>query len=453
MIRIFEKAVRRLLAEKPTGRILLAVSGGVDSMTMADLFRRSVWAGRCAVAHVNFSLRGEESDADEALVRQWAEQASLPFYSKRFDTGAYAQQQAISTQMAARELRYGWFEELMREEGFDWLAVAHHQDDGVETLFLNLLRGTGFRGLLGIRPLNGKIVRPLLDVSRREILDYARTFGVPYRDDRTNAESHYARNRLRNIVFPELEKINPSFKQTVARNISYFSQAQALLDARVAEVRSAVVADKGSCVEICVEALQNDPHRDFLCHEILSEYGFNASQVAGLVGAMGGESGKQFYSRTHELLTAGSVWRVYPLLTTEQQEILSIAGPGEYVFQGRRFRLSIGPRDGVFSPEGAPDRLCFDADLVQFPLCCRTWRPADRFRPYGMRQGSKKLSDFFVDLKMDLRQKSEQPVLTAWFTEEGTEQERIVLLPGLRLDDRFRVTDKTKNIGEVVVFP
>lgn len=453
MIRVFEKAVRRMVAERPAGRILLAVSGGVDSMTMADLFRRSEWAGRCAIAHVNFSLRGSESDADEALVRQWAAQASIPFYSRRFDTTAYAQQHAISTQMAARALRYGWFEELLRQEGFDWVAVAHNQDDGVETLFLNLLRGTGFRGLEGIRSQNGSIIRPLLEISRQEIAAYAHEHGVPYRDDRTNAESHYARNRLRNVVFPELEKINPSFKQTVTRDMAYFAQANGVLDAFLAQRRAAYVIERSDCVEIRSDRLLEDPHRDFCCHGILSEYGFNPTQVADAVQSLGAGSGKRFLSKTHELVTSGAVWRVYPLRKPDSLESeLLLPGPGEYLFQGVHFRLTVGPRTSEFSPEGAPQRLCFDADRVRFPLVCRTWRPADRFRPYGMRTGSKKLSDFFVDLKMDVHQKSVQPVVLSRVPVEEGEREEVVLLPGLRLDDRFRVTENTKNIGEIIIF-
>lgn len=445
----FEKALSRLTETAGSqSRILLAVSGGIDSMTMAALFRSSSWASRCGVAHVNFCLRENDCDLDQELVRQWASREGIPFHTVRFDTHAYAREHSVSTQMAARELRYGWFFRLMDEQGYDLLAVAHNRDDRVETLFLNLLRGTGYRGLLGIRESNGRIVRPLSEFSREEITAYAVRYGVPYRDDRTNAESHYHRNRLRNVVFPEFRKINPSFLATVSRNMSHFAQAVELLDEMAAEIREAVVSRDGDRTVVRAGALAADRHRDFWCYSLLSEYGFNPAQIAAITASAGMSSGKRFRSPTHELVTVSGAWHIYPLSVALPEEF-AVSGPGTYRFGNIAFRLSVYDRPDSFLPIPAAGQLFFDADRVRFPMCCRGWRPADKMRPFGMERGTKKLSDLFVDLKVDVRRRQEQPVLTHRIRMRGDEQEQIVLLPGLRLDDRFKVTARTRRIGDV----
>ncbi|MBR1576244.1 MAG: tRNA lysidine(34) synthetase TilS, partial [Bacteroidales bacterium] len=228
----FDSTLARLTGGRPGCRPLLAVSGGVDSMSMADLFLNSARRLPLAVAHVNFGLRGADSDGDEALVRHWCETSGVPFFVKRVETDQYASKRGISVEMAAREIRYGWFAELCREEGFTHLAVAHNLDDNAETLLLHLLRGTGLRGLAGIRedvPLPGaenvRLIRPLLAFSRREIEDFALRAGVDFHIDATNADTSIHRNRIRGKVFPELAAINPSFRRTFLREMQYFRQA------------------------------------------------------------------------------------------------------------------------------------------------------------------------------------------------------------------------------------
>lgn len=446
----FEATVQRLISEAPQGRILLAVSGGIDSMTMANLFLRSRWRGQLGVAHVNFCLRGAEADGDEALVRQWAEQADLPFFSMRFDTLAYAKQRAISTQMAARELRYRWFADLMDQEGYRWLAIAHNQDDGVETLFLNLLRGTGYRGLGGIRSQNGVVIRPLLGFSRQALLSYAQQVQLSYREDRTNSESHYARNRLRNVVFPELEKINPSFKQTVSRNIRYFTQAQEILDQQLGQLRASVLEEGSDCITIWTGRLFASDHQEFWTYGLLADYGFNAAQVQDLL-ANRTKLGRVFQSDRYELVTAEGLWRIYPRTSARQEGVeIYLHTPTEFEFMGRRYRFQLYDVAPANLREGAPDRLYFDAGKSGLPLRCRSWRAADRFCPYGMRGASKKLSDFFVDQKIDRHQKQLQPVITAMHQpEDCLGEEVVVLLPGLRLDERFRITESTRLFGEI----
>ena len=226
----FDSALLSLSDGKVEGhRYLIGVSGGIDSMCMAELFLRSALHPQFAVAHVNFSLRGDESDGDMLSVEQWGRRNGIHVYTKTFDTKTYAAEHSLSTQMAARELRYGFFSEIMERDGFDYLSIAHNLDDSIETIFLNIARGTGLRGLAGIPMRNGRIIRPLMEVSRAEIREYVAATDISYRDDHTNFESHYARNRIRNIIFPEFRKINPSFLNTVRRDSEYFREADEII--------------------------------------------------------------------------------------------------------------------------------------------------------------------------------------------------------------------------------
>ena len=241
IVREFDGALISLSDGKVEGRrYLLGVSGGIDSMCMARLFLDSHLSPEFAIAHVNFSLRGEESDGDMDSVVEWGRVHGIQVYTRTFDTKTYSAENSISTQMAARELRYGFFSELMDSEGFDFLAIAHNLDDSIETIFLNIARGTGLKGLSGIPVRNGRIIRPLMSISRARIREYVESNGVSYRDDRTNFESHYARNRVRNIIFPEFRKINPSFLNTVRRDAEYFREASDIIDGVYAGVCSRV---------------------------------------------------------------------------------------------------------------------------------------------------------------------------------------------------------------------
>ena len=374
-------------------RYLLGVSGGIDSMCMASLFLHSELHPVFAVAHVNFSLRGEESDGDMDSVVEWGRANGIQVFTRTFDTHAYSAENSISTQMAARELRYGFFSELMDSEGFDLLAIAHNLDDSIETIFLNIARGTGLKGLSGIPVRNGRIIRPLMGVSRARIREYVESNGVSYRDDRTNFESHYARNRVRNIIFPEFRKINPSFLNTVRRDAEYFREASDIIDG--------------------IQALLQEGHCGYWLNMMLREYGFNSGQVSDMERCMtSGQSGRVFRSGTHELVFGADRMRVYPL-TQEEETEFSIDRPGVYNFKGMRFRLDFFPRPAAFNPVSDGSVLYFAADRLRMPLTCRGWRPADRFRPFGMQRGSKKLSDFFTDLKLDRMQKLSQPGMSA----------------------------------------
>ena len=438
MQKIFDTTLESLSSsqERLSG-ILLAVSGGVDSMAMLSLAAASPLVGRIAVAHMNFSLRGAESDGDEALVRSWCEERGIRCYVSKVDTLGYASEHGISVEMAARELRYSWFEELLERNGFGCVAVAHNLNDSAETLILNLLRGTGLRGVSGIRSRNGRVIRPMLEFSREEILEYAAGQGVPFRTDSTNLESEYARNRIRNEVFPQFGKINPSFLKTLSTDMAHFSEAgdymvQKLTEEESSFVRRSGLSD-GALLEIDSTALSADGFRALRLFTLLEPYGFNAAQLEQLDAALEGSAGKVFEVSGYRLVSGGGKWRLY------RDDSVS-SDPSNQV------KVTVIPRPEGFNPATPPaGTLYADAAKLSFPLGFRRWQEADRFRPLGM-NGFRKLSDFFNDLGLDIEQKRRQVIVTTTGP-DGAEQ--IVCIANRRLDDRFKVTEATEQIAVI----
>ena len=430
-------------------------------MTMADILyaRGGVLKG---IAHCNFHLRGAESDADAALVESWAAERGIPFFRADFDTAACAAEKGISIEMAARELRYRFFAETARGHGFDAVAVAHNANDNAETLILNMLRGAGSRGMSGMKeesplPVEGYgdivLLRPLLGKTRKEISDYAESHGVPYREDSTNAESEYRRNRIRNLVFPVFEGINPSFVETLCADAAHIAEVDAIADEAYEKVRSRVV--RGDDLDI--KALRTEPHWKYFLFRIFEEKGFNASQadsLTELIESGGTVSGRRFLSEGYEALTApsGLVFRKRPdSFAAEHEECIVVRVPGIYNFAGMRFSVesvSKTPDMPLKQPEGT---IVFDAAALPFPFIVRKWRSGDWFRPLGL-GGAKKLSDLFTDLHLSIPEKERILVAIKPGLNEGdATHDRVSAVLGLRIDDSVKVTESAVNLTKISV--
>lgn len=426
----FDAALERLSpTEVQQCRYLVAVSGGIDSMCMADLFLHSSLKPSFAVAHVNFSLRGECSDGDQQHVSDWCQANGIEFHTITVDTHSYASRNSVSTQMAARDLRYNWFRSLMEEKGFNCLAIAHNLNDSVETFFLNLLRGTGIRGLSGIREVNGAIIRPLMCFTRAQIEEYMTEAGLAHREDATNSESHYSRNRIRNEVFPNFRIINPSFLATISSEMKRFSQIEDILDELYSSRKGTLYTDSPDGTRLIdIDALKAQGHTGYWLFRILDGYGFNDAQLCQIEMSLDAQSGKSFLSQTHKLVRDREYLKIYRIGDMDSLP---------------RLKVRKVAKDQAFNPKELPSgTLCVDAAKVSSRLSVRYPKAGDRFRPFGMK-GFKLLSDYFTDLKLDVEQKKRQVVVTC-LDKEGAEQ--IVAIAGRRIDDRFKVTSRTRTV-------
>ena len=467
--------LRRLIGNTRSASFLLAVSGGMDSMCMADLFLNEIGADSFAIAHCNFHLRGEESDGDEALVKAWADSNEVKMHRADFDTAAYAKERGVSIEMAARDLRYGWFEKLCNECGYNVVAVAHNANDNAETLMLNLLRGTGLNGLHGMQQVQWRtakctIFRPMLECTRKQIEGYVLAHKVPYRNDSSNFESEYKRNRIRNEVFPVFEKINPSFVRTLNREIGYFAEAGSIVEdwcrAQMPQVLDHPELpachherSEGS-VSISLPSLLATDHWRYLLYYILEPYGFNSQTIASVEDLLASDrtiSGKRFESATHILRTERQslvvarkmACQTAPVASVIPDLIEDICSPvrsaGIYNLRGVRWRVEMLDWDSnmpLRQPQGV---LIADADKLPLPFVCRPWRQGDWFVPLGMR-GKKKVSDLFADLKYTSSEKETTLMIVDTGTEGLAEQQHIAGVLGVRIDDRYKVTALTKKI-------
>ena len=470
---------------------LLAVSGGIDSMCLADLWLRAFGPENCAIAHCNFNLRGEDSDADEALVTQWAQSHGVRLHKTSFETLQYASENGLSIEMAARELRYRWFGQLCQEHGYCAVVVAHHADDNAETLVLNMVRGAGLKGLTGMKPVSPLpfssrasipplssraalpplssrasfpslssraseasreiyLLRPLLTFTRKQIEGHVFAWKVPYREDKTNASVEYRRNSIRHEVFPLLERMNPSYVRTLNREMTYLGDASSIVEDWCRTQMPKVMEGDSS---ISLTSLLSIPQWRYLLYYILEPYGFNTSTLESLEALLMSErtiSGKRFESQDHILYME----RDYILLS---RKIAGLTGDpftvvrtsGAYHLNGSRVTvetLSWSPDMPLKQPAGT---LILDASKLNFPFVLRGWRNGDWMIPFGMK-GKKKISDLFTDLKYGYMDKSSAVVIVDCKGDYAEQQHVAGVLP-VRIDDHYKVTETTKEIIRITL--
>lgn len=414
--------------------ILLAVSGGQDSVLMAHLFKEAGY--QFGIAHCNFGLRGAESQRDEAFVRQLAKQLGVDFYCTHFDTAAFAQKEKISIQMAARQLRYQWFEEVRHQEGYHYIALAQHQNDSVETLLLNLLRGTGIGGLHGIAAKRDKLVRPLLFLNRTEIEEWVAALHLAFVEDSSNLSDKYARNHLRLHVVPQLKVLNENLEETFQKNMARFAEVELLLQNQVAQHRAQLFQHSTEGISIAIAALKALNPQKLLVFELLRPFGFSASVVDEILTSLHKQSGTRFYSSTHQLVIDRGQVLIAPI-RSEQYWSIPLHQPGTVALgTEQQFRFSLCD-DLHF--ENNRNKAFVDADRLIFPLLLRNKHEGDKFIPLGMRK-TKKLSDFFVDQKIPLSQKQHIPLLL-----NGNGE--IIWVAGMRQDERYKISKSTKKVA------
>jgi len=437
MLQAFKTYIRTANLFSTNDCILLAVSGGVDSVVMVKLFQEAGF--NFGIAHFNFGLRGEESDGDEKFVQQLALESEVPFYVKHFDTHQYAEEKKISIQMAARDLRYAWFEQLLTEHAYTYIATAHHLDDQAETFFINLLRGTGISGMHGILPKQGKIIRPMMYTTREKIMAFALSQKLDWREDRSNKSRKYLRNKLRLDVLNELYNINPQFSYKLNESICYLRNVETIYNNHIAGITADLVQHTPEGILISIDwVYEYEPHDTYL-YELLKPYGFAFPVVKEIVRSLDTFSGKIFYSPTHRLLRDRENFIIQKLTEissrTYTNEVFSLERTVSNIEEP--ICLCTHETDNMDDlPMGKASIACLDLDKLVFPLTLRKWEKGDWFMPLGLK-GKKKLSDFFINQKFSLADKEK-----TWLLLSG---EDIVWVVGKRIDNRFKITQKTKK--------
>jgi tRNA(Ile)-lysidine synthase len=421
----------------PHDKILLTVSGGKDSMLMAHLFAKAGYT--IAIAHCNFQLRGSESDADEALVRKFATENNVPIYVKHFDTKIYAKDHQISIQMAARELRYTWFEKLRHELQFDRIAVAQHLNDHIETVLLNLSRGTGLQGLQGIFPIRERIIRPLLFLKASEIEHFVNMYGIAYRDDQSNFSTKYARNKIRIDIIPHFKKLQPDFELVFEQNINHFKESYQLLQQFVEPIRRKLFypIDEGWGVrkEDLEPYIDNLP----LLYELFSAFNFSKPVLSDLQQAWTRESGRIFQSDAYHMLLDRNELFIREKEFISPDEALITSETSTVEWKQYCFHADVSADLAIVK---ANEVAKLDYDVLVFPLTIRSWKVGDSFYPLGM-EGRKKLSDFFINKKISLFEKENIPIVV-----NGNGD--ILWVANYRMDNRYKITANTKKVLTLV---
>ena len=416
-------------------KFLVAVSGGVDSVVLCELCKQC--GIQFSIAHCNFQLRGEESERDEKFVRSLGEKYRVEVFVTKFDTEAYANAKKLSIQEAARDLRYDWFVQLKKEKGFSFTLLAHHSDDNIETLLMNFFRGTGLQGLTGMPPENSDekyILRPLLEVTRNEIVQFAKQNNLSWVEDSSNASTKYTRNLFRNELLPAIQKTYPQVKENLMANIDRFKKTNVIYEEAVAELKKKICEQHASEVRIPVLKLMNYQNTSII-YEIIKDYGFGERQVEEIIKLADAESGKFIENERYQIIKSRKWFVIAPKMGAADTIAID-EGDEEICFAGGRLELKHIPIE-KFSLQKKEHIAQLDAKHIEFPLLLRKWKQGDYFYPLGMRK-KKKLARFFIDLKLPKNQKE-----NTWVLESN---KKIMWIIGRRIDDRFKVINSTKQV-------
>ena len=428
----------------PKDKLLLAVSGGVDSVVLCELCKQAGFD--FAIAHCNFKLRGEESERDEQFVRELAKMYNVEIFIKQFETEKYAVQNKAGIQEAARNLRYEWFKELVQLQTINYklqtkLVTAHHANDNIETLLLNFFKGTGISGLRGILPKHEKIIRPLLFARKEELLGFAKENNLRYVEDSSNTSDKYTRNYFRNQLIPSIQKVFPQAEDNLLDNIKRFKDTEILYRQSILLHTKRLLEQKGEETHIPILKLLKSEPLETIIYEIITNFGFTSHQTEEIIKLLQSESGKYVQSSTHRILKNRNWLIISPNNTRLAENVLIEENDKAIQFANGILKIEKLIADN-FQLSTVNSIAMLDADEIEFPLLLRKWKQGDYFYPLGMKK-KKKLSRFFIDQKLSLTEKE-----NVWVLEMN---KKIIWITGRRIDDRFKTTPNTKNILKITI--
>jgi tRNA(Ile)-lysidine synthase len=453
LLKKFTDFIKKENLFQPKDKLLLAVSGGVDSVVLCELCKQADYD--FVIAHCNFQLRGEESERDEQFVRELAKKYNAEIFVKKFDTEKYAEENKLSIQVAARELRYGWFNQIVNGQlsmvnghaGFihhspltiHHILTAHHANDNIETLLINFFKGTGISGLRGILPKHGKIIRPLLFAKKEELLEFAKENNLSYVEDSSNVSDKYTRNYFRNQLIPSVQKVFPQVEDNLLNNIQRFKDIETLYQQSIELHKKKLLEKKGEEIHIPVLKLFKSDPLPTIVYEIIKDFGFTSNQTEEVIKLLNSDSGKYVQSHTHKIIKNRNWLIITSSLTTVAENILIEEEDKVVEFSNSKLEMKQISAAG-YKLSGSESVAQLDSDEIKFPLLLRKWKQGDYFYPLGMKK-KKKLSRFFIDQKLSLTEKE-----NIWVLEMN---KKIIWIVGKRIDDRFKITPKTKNILKI----
>ena len=455
LLKEFQQYIQQQNLFQPKDKLLLAISGGVDSVVLCELCKQAGY--NFTIAHCNFQLRGEESERDENFVKELDKKYNVEVLVKKFDTEKYALENKLSIQVAARELRYTWFNELINKTKNDFdpessngqrstanlLLTAHHANDNIETLLMNFFKGTGINGLHGILPKQGNIIRPLLFAKKETLTEFALANNLSFVEDSSNASDKYTRNYFRNRLIPDLQKVFPQVEDNLLNNIERFREIEMLYRQAADQAKKKLTEQKRNEIHIPVLKLLKTTPLHTIVYEIIKEYGFTAHQTDEVVALLKSETGKYIQSESHRIIKNRNWLILAPNENTEAETIFIEKKDKQVEYREGKLSFELLSTQNT-NLKTQNDIVQLNAAEIKFPLLLRKWKPGDYFYPLGM-QKKKKLSRFFTDQKLSLTQKEK-----TWVIEMN---KKIIWVVGLRLDDRFKITDSTKNILQITLVP